>query len=74
MQSAYEIPGYAELIDAVADTMTGADMARWVLAKVMQRKDEGRPAGELIIQEMAKAFDAQLDEIRRLKAAAALKE
>jgi hypothetical protein len=73
MQSAYEIPGYAELIEAVASKVTGADMARWVLANVMQRESEGRPAADLIVEEMAKAFDAQLDEIRRLKAAAAHK-
>lgn len=66
--SAMGIPGYAELIEHVAYRMKGKDLAMFVLSHVMAREKEGRPAGELILEEMSKAFDAQLDEIRELRA------
>lgn len=67
----FGLPGYAELIEHVASKMTGKDLAMFVLSHVQTREKEGKPAGQLIVEEMAKAFDAELTEIRTLRSALA---
>lgn len=47
MQSAYAIPGYAELIEHVASKMSGKDLAMFVLSHVQAREHEGKKSGEL---------------------------
>lgn len=66
---ANDIPGYSDMIETIAEKITGKDITMMVLSKVMAREKEGRPAGEIIVEEMTAAFDAQLAEMRKLRQA-----
>lgn len=63
------IAGFYQLIDALADTMTGEDLTLTVLCAAQEHEKEGKlNAAQAIALEMTKAFDALIAEKLALKA------